>query len=241
MTTHLDPPHGEESHVVSFLRRNPGFFDDHSELLEELRLTHGAGRAVSLIERQVGVLRDKNHQLRKQLSELIAVARENDTLHATLQELTLQLMRARTMSEVVRAVQDYLHEQFPAELASLILLSPPILAETLELTTTGNLQLLSDQDPELKHFAVLFENNRPICGRMKSAQLNLLFGKAADSVTSAALIPLSIERERHMTPAGIIAVGSREPQRFHAGMGTVFIHYMGQSVSRAIQRCLHDW
>lgn len=245
MTKHHDPSQtpatGEESHIVAFLRRNPDFFDEHSDLLEELKLTHGAGRAVSLIERQVGVLRDKNHLLRKQLSDLIAVARENDKLHATLHDLTLQLMQARTMSEVVTAVQTYLLEQFPGELSSMILLTPPIPPETLELPSAGNIQLLSGHDPELNHFAVLFENNRPICGRMKSAQLNLLFGKAADTVLSAALIPLRIDSRETAAPAGIIAVGSRDTQRFHASMGTVFVHYMGQLVSRAMQRCLSNW
>jgi len=239
MTTHQEktlPSLVDETNVIAFLRRHPEFFEGHAELLEDLKISHSAGRAVSLIERQVSVLREKNHQLRKQLGELIAVARENDKLNVTLHKLTLGLLTARTLSEVVYLLQRHLHEQFPKEFSSLILFSPPVAPEHIDLGATREIQVLSADDPSLAQFAVLFENAKPICGRMKTSQLQLLFGASADSVASAAFIPLRHENMDGVRNIGIIAVGSSDAQRFHASMGTVFITHMGQIISAALQK-----
>ena len=91
MSTQAKPEFVEEElseqAVHNFLAAHPDFFERHSTLLSSLNLPHASGGAVSLVERQVSVLRQKELKLKRQLKELIAVARENDVLAAKIHEL----------------------------------------------------------------------------------------------------------------------------------------------------------
>ena len=69
-----------EQAVHDYLAAHPNFFEGHANLLNSLQLPHAAGGAVSLVERQVSVLRQKDLKLEKQLKELIGIARANDLL-----------------------------------------------------------------------------------------------------------------------------------------------------------------
>ena len=81
-----------EQAVHDYLAANPDFFERHSRLLNSLELPHASGGTVSLVERQVSILRQKEIKLERQLKELIQVARENDVLAAKIHRLTLQLL-----------------------------------------------------------------------------------------------------------------------------------------------------
>lgn len=225
----------DEENVVAFLRRHPEFFERHEDLLEDLKLPHQAGRAVSLIERQVGVLREKNQHLKRQLNELISNARDNDKLSVFVHRLTLGLLQTRTAGDVVSMLHLQLCEQFPNERISLVLLSPPIAPEALDNVRPDTLRLLAAIDPGLDHFSAIFDNARAVCGRLKAAQVQLLFGEDSAEIGSCAVIPL---RAAHTggKRLGLLAVGSDDRQRFHSSMGTVFISQMGDLISCALEQ-----
>ena len=52
-----------EEAVREYLEAHPDFFEHNKALLSQLELPHGAGGAVSLVERQVSVLRQKELKL----------------------------------------------------------------------------------------------------------------------------------------------------------------------------------
>ena len=83
-----------EAEVVSFLRANPTFLDRHPELLRQMSIPHASGDAVSLLERQVTVLREDNQKLRRQFEELVGHARRNESLNKRVHALVLKLMNA---------------------------------------------------------------------------------------------------------------------------------------------------
>ncbi len=80
--------------VSDYLKNNPEYFNEHPEILSELRIPHESGSAVSLVERQVSVLREQNDQARKRLHELIEIARQNEDLARRMHQLALTLMDA---------------------------------------------------------------------------------------------------------------------------------------------------
>ena len=92
-----------EQSIHDFLAAHPDFFERHSTLLSSLNLPHASGGAVSLVERQVSVLRQKELRLERQLRELIQVARKNDVLSSKIHELTLRAARGD------RPAQDHRH------------------------------------------------------------------------------------------------------------------------------------
>ncbi|MEJ2575677.1 MAG: DUF484 family protein [Gammaproteobacteria bacterium] len=203
--------------VAAYLRAQPDFLLHNPELLAELELAHEAGDAVSLIERQVRILREQSHRYRQQLEELIAVARENEALTRRLHGLTLALIDAREFDEVVNVLQDELRDQFKAD------------AVELKLFSTGDLAAhAGDGTPALFHD--FLERGRPTCGTLDGRQLEYLFGSLAGETGSAALIPL-----RGIQVTGILAIGSRDADRFHAGKGVDFLRRLGEVVSHTLQ------
>jgi uncharacterized protein YigA (DUF484 family) len=221
--TNLPP----EETIADYLQQNPDFFERHAALLAKLKLPHGRGAAtVSLIERQVAVLREKNDKLEARLRELIEVARDNDVLAGKIHRLACRLLRARTPATLIEAIEASLREDFGAS-EWLLLLWPGAQSEFTQVTTR-HLRLIDAAAPELKMFETLFESGRPRCGQIRDSQRDYLFGTGTIEIGSAALVPLG-------TPvAGLLAIGSPDTDRFHPTMSTEFLARIGNLVHEAI-------
>ena len=210
--------------IAEYLQKHPDFFARHLRVLAALQVPHPCKPAVSLLERQVDLFREQNDLLRKKLRDLVKVARDNDCLSKRMQQLNLVLIEARSLDEMLHGVQSVLRDEFNADFT------------TLRLPTLGVLETASFSDKDklspaaLSLFTSLFDAGRPICGRLTDQQLQYLFDDAAEQVASAALIPL-----KGMTWKGLIAIGSRDSQRFHPGIGTLFLSRIGELISHALQ------
>jgi len=221
------PPDAQSQAVASYLETHPEFFEHHPELLEYLRIPHPSGEAVSLIERQVEQLRQQATLYKQRLDELISVAQENDLLADRLHRLTLSLIDAATFDEVMNTLQDELHDEFRADLVEVRLFSR---AEFEEQRGASGGSGGSGDNVEIEAFQDLFQQDRPVCGRLRRGQLEYLFGSDADDTRSVALIPL---RGPHFV--GMLAIGSRDQDRFHEGKSTDFLVRLGELVSRALR------
>jgi uncharacterized protein len=209
-----------EEAVEAWLRAHPDFFERHMALLDILKLPHPSGGAVSLIERQIGWLRDKNRQLERKLMDLVQVARENERLSQRMHQLALGLMDADSLDAVLATTQEQLRTEFRADHVMVRLLGDPQLG----------LHFVGETDAAMQLFEDLFETRRPLCGRLSGEQMAALFPEASDPVKSAVVVAL-MDGNRRM---GILALGSREDTRFHPGMGTLFLGYLGEIISHAV-------
>jgi len=217
-----------EDAVATYLQHNPDFFERHTPLLAKLKLPHSRGAStISLVERQVLVLREKNEKLETHLQELISVARANDTLANKIHRLSCRLIRARTAEAVLDTLESSLREDFGAS-EWLILLAP---GKTSGFTALSNrhLRLIEPTAPELKMFETLFESGKPRCGQIRDSQRDFLFGAGTIEIGSAALVPLGPQ-----PAAGLLAVGSPDAERFHPTMSTEFLARIGNLVSEAV-------
>ena len=113
-----------EEAVASYLRNHPDFFDRHIGLLEILNVPHPSGTAVSLVERQLALLREKNQRLAEQLDDLLQIARENDTLNQRMHQLTLSLLDARSVEDMLACLDWGLHQYFQTDFVAVRILSP---------------------------------------------------------------------------------------------------------------------
>jgi len=209
--------------VASYLRRHPEFLNEFQDLALALVLPREQGPAASLASYQLDVLRDKNREIGRRLHDLIEIAHENETLMVRVHTLTLALMRAKTLSETTRAVVAALTEDFDTNLVRLVLFrADPDLpaAEWLIAEPAGT--------GAFPAFAEFFKRAEPLCGRLQEDKLDALFGAHAVEVHSAVLLPIAT--------AGMLAVGSHDPNRFHPGMGTVFLKLIGEAIATALTR-----
>jgi uncharacterized protein YigA (DUF484 family) len=209
--------------VAAYLRDHPEFFSSHPDLAETLRVPHPCKPAVSLLEYQNHLLRERCQRLHAKLLELVAIARDNDRLSERVQRLALGLLDARGgLDELLHGIKAILRDEFKADCIALCLAAP---------STTGLSAVEEYLRPDvIGLFDTVFRSGQPQCGLLSPEQVAALFGECAPGVASAALIPLGGEEWR-----GLLAVASRDAGRFHPGVGTLFLERIGELVSQALQ------
>ena len=214
----------DELQLISLLKDNGAIFQRHPELLETLDLSHETGGAVSLIERQVQVLREKNNQLDKRLCELMDVARDNERLAQSRHRIALNLLGAHDLNDVVSIVLDELSNELKADFAVVKLFTEK---ETW-LKQYPQLFVATGSDG-LNAFKTMRDHKNPVCGRGTDEQKTFLFVDDANQIKSVAIIPLTTGAD-----LGLIGLGSEAISRFQASLGTQFLSQMGELVSAAL-------
>jgi len=214
-----------EQSIVEYLRRHPNFFMQYENLLAEMVIPQSRGNMVSLVERQMVVLRDENQQLQRKLSNLIEMAQRNELLNQRIQRFVVNLSGAGSLDEFFSVLYENLLAEFNSDAVVVRLFELP--AGNL----AGRKEFVEYDAQVFSLFESLLSSSKPFCGRLAQAQIDYLFPN--ENITSAALIPLGIPK-----PQGILAMGSRDISRFHAGMGTDLIQYMGEVISQLLKRWL---
>ena len=215
--------------IAGWLRTHPDFFQRNSELLATLRVPHSAGGAVSLIERQIEVLREKNQSADSRFTELVTIARANEALAERVHRFTRRLMRAPTRRAILTQIDQGMREDFDVSPTVLLLFGAAAGTENIGLRFVR--QVAADE-PSLAGFDSLFASGKPRCGQIRDSLREFLFGSDdAASVGSVALVPLADER-----PFGLLALGSLDSQRFHPGMSTDFLARLGEIIADALAR-----
>src|SRR5210317_1942629 len=157
-----------EQSIHDFLAAHPDFFERHSTLLSSLNLPHASGGAVSLVERQVSVLRQIDLKLERQLKELIEVARANDILAAKIHKLTLQLLATTDLHETIAAIEEATRSGFGTDHAVLVLFGAP---DASEPTKAGRFfSIVSKDDDALKPFGTFVDGSSARCGKIRDSQ-----------------------------------------------------------------------
>ena len=217
---HQEPAELDSEQVAAYLRRHPEFFVDHEELITELRIPHQPGEAVSLVERQVKLLRERNIEMRHRLSQLMDVARDNDRLFDKTRRLVLDLLDAGSLEEVVGVVEDSLRHEFQVPFVGLILFSDSNLPVGRSVSSSEAHQQIGG----------LLSGGKTICGVLRPHELEFLFGKEdATQVGSAAVVSLT-----HQGLHGVLAIGSADPQHYKSSLGTLFLVYIAEVLARVL-------
>ena len=208
-----------EEEIAHFLKTQPQFFDRHPELLESILVPHPhSGRAIPLAERQILGLRDKVRLLEGRFSELIRFGEDNDTISEKVHRLSLALLAARDFPAGVQTLYFHLREDFAVPHVALRLWGKELPAGTLE----G-----AEVEPALRDRTESMAG--PQCGTAAGSPFLDWFGGAQGHVRSLALVPLGQTRA-----FGLLALGSEDPQRFYAEMGTLFLRRIGELAAAAI-------
>ena len=216
-----------ETDIADYLTAHPDYFERHLGLLGNLRLPHRTGTAaVSLVEKQVAVLRQTNLKLERKLRDLVEVAKGNDQLAEKIHELSLALLETRDRNQVIALLERELRTSFKADRAVLVLFR-----RDDELEQTAFLRIFERDADELAPFRTFFEAGKPRCGRVRDAQRRFLFGNDDVEVGSVALLPLGKSVE-----LGFLAIGSRDAEHFHPGKSIDFLSRLGDLVSCALRR-----
>ena len=224
----------DEERIERYLGLNPDFFERHQPLLARMRLPHmRTGSTVSLVERQVEVLREQKTDADRRLAEFVAVARANDQLADRIHRFTRRLLRAPDASTAVTTIEASLREDFDAFHSVLLLTTP---GDSLRNASCEPfLRIVTTDDANIRSFEALLATGKPRCGQVRDTQRDFLFGPESASIGSVALVPLSDNKGENGS-LGLLALGSAERERFHPGMSTEFLKRMGELITDALSR-----
>ncbi len=216
-----------EAEVQRYLRNHPGFFLQNEDILAELKLAHQSGKAVSLLERQVEVLRERNMDMRNRLSNLLENAQHNDVLFERSKSLILSIIEAKRAEELSQVLCRKLVSDFDnIDYATLILFADP------GRVGSSQLKVVSPETARDK-LGNLLGSGKGVCGVLRPEELSFLFGQHASHVGSAALMPI-----RPGDMHGVLAVASKNPAHFKSSMGTLFLEYIVEVINRCLPRTL---
>jgi uncharacterized protein len=205
--------------VAQFLKANPQFFDQHPQLLESIYVPHPhGGRAIPLTERQIVSLREKVRLLEGRLGEFVRFGEDNDAIGEKVHRLSLALVGARDFAATAHALYFHLREDFAVPHVALRVWDKSLLEGTVE----G-----SPVDPELRSKAETM--GAPVCGAAAGNPFLPWFREAQEHIRSMALVPLGQTRT-----IGLLALGSEDPQRFFAEMGTLYLRRIGELTAGAL-------
>lgn len=110
-----------EALVAEWLLATPGFFERHADLLADIQLKNPHGdRAISLQERQLGVLRQQNQALNQRLSDMLRFGSQNDKTQGLMIQWLSNLLSAKSEADVRAAINSGLAKIFDIEQVELL-------------------------------------------------------------------------------------------------------------------------
>ena len=213
MNESKDPSPLNDSAIEAYLLEHPEFFKDKAELLTQLSLPHGGHGAVSLVERQHAALRERNVELRHQLSELTRIAEDNDKRFHLTSALVQDLIKADAKDALKQSFERHIKDGFGNAYAGLKWFDSSDALDAAK-ATLGS----------------LINIGKPFAGALREAEMRFLFGPAAIA-GSACIVTLGDK-----TPEGLVALGSKSANDFGSDTGTLFIEHVASVINSLASR-----
>jgi len=209
--------------IALYLKENPKFFEDYADVVAEIFVPHPhGGHAIPIAERQIVTLREKTSELEGRLRELIRFGGDNDRIGEKLHRSTLALIAAPDLETTLAVLHHSLHEDFAVpHVASRLWGRVPEQSYLPELAATS---------PELHAYAD--QLGAPYCGPVAPFESRDWFD-GGEACKSFAFLPL---RTAHTF--GLVGLGDEGAERFHSGMGAVYLTRLAELASVATARYL---
>lgn len=213
-------------HIAAYLRLHPDFFLKRPDLLTDIEVAHPSGGAVSLLERQVSILRERNMDMRHRLNNLLENARNNDRLFEQTKQLVLRLIEAQTLDQIVDTFVESLQNDFQIDFASMVLIGNP----SQHRGTRARVVTPNDAHAQIDG---LLKSSKAMCGVLRPEEVQFLFPERTRQIGSAAVVPLS-----YGNPLGVLAIASTDANYFKSSMGTLFLGYIAEVLNRLLPKFL---
>jgi uncharacterized protein len=215
----------DEQQVIDFLIANPDFFLKNTYLLADMDIRHETGSAVSLIERQISLLRERNAHFENKLNEMVDAVHDNQRLNTSLQRLAINLFMVDGLDDIIATIDDEIRNNLSTDFFSIRLIT-----EDESLVEQQPERYLHIDDEGLEDLRITIDEKRIQCGRFTTEQAKLFFEKDFEKLGSGAVVPVA-DAETY----GLIGLGSHDEQHYHPGMGVDFLQQLSSLISASIK------
>lgn len=215
-----------DDEVASYLRTHPDFLNRYPDLASALTPpTHYKGKGVLdlqafLLERLQEVVSEGGERE----AALLEAARSNLVSQGRIHAAVVALLEARGFAELIETVTTDLAARLDVDVAALCIEAAP--GESARASATG-IRVLEEGAVD----GIIGRGRECLLGTDATDRATL-FGAAASLVRTQALVRVRIRGEG---PAGLLALGSRDPNRFHAGQGTELLVFLGATLGLSIR------
>ena len=221
----------KERDVIDFLLRNPYFFVKHMEVLGKMKIPRVEGAPIPMVERRLDKLRERAEALEKRQERLESIALVNERAQQRMHKITLDILAATDANAALARLLESLREDFELEYARVCLFVDEKSKERSYAAIDSAYLLDGKAAKALRRAA----KGDPVCGSLRPAQRAYVFGEHALAVASHAVIPL-----RRDALHGMVALGTRDKQRFTADLDTLYLKRLGEMVAAALLRLTKD-
>ena len=208
--------------VAQYLQEHPQFFNEYADLLADIQIYHPQDdKVISINERQIASLRERNRVLQDKLLELISFGEENDAIGEKMHRLTIALLSVSNIGELFNVLYFSLKEDFAVPLVAMRLWGNSCPSKSyVEFTpTSDDVHVIAESLPQ------------PYCGHHVADEIKQWFGEGAEHLNSFAMVPLNTA-----PTIGLLVLGSSDSERFYPEMGTLYLKRLGELICTAIAR-----
>ena len=217
----------DDTLVAEYLEKRRDFFTNREDLLLDMELPHQNGQAISLVEKQVSLLRERGTATRKKLDEFVESANHNNEIFNKCSDLILNLMDAEEPDEFFKALENSFMQDFDCKAYSLIIFSDT--PHQINHFTTTVSEMAAKE-----YIGSLIRAKQPTLGVLRPAEQDFLFRHKSESVKSAAV--LSVRKNRQIA---LLAIGSEDANYFQPGMGTLFIGFIADALAKLLPKHIY--
>ena len=225
----------DDESVANYLMEHPDFFSTHEDLLLSLRIPHKSGQAISLLERQVSLLRRKNDETQDKIKSFVENAKENDELFEKTRTIVLNIINTVSLQDLSNLIEEKLKKEFDASCSKLFFATEDKIEESESTLFLLPLELT------IKVLGKLFQRKRAYCGTLNSDQASLFFPDSTN-ISSVAIIPIHFHDESKfkakLPGVPLLVVASNKEKHFNSSLDTLFLDFIGEILSAQIKSLL---
>ncbi|MDC1436690.1 DUF484 family protein [Gammaproteobacteria bacterium] len=228
----------DDESVAKYLMERPEFFATHEDLLLSLNIPHKSGQAISLLERQVSLLRRRNDETQDQIQSFVENAKENDELFEKTRTIVLNIINTVSLEDLSSLVEETLEKEFDASCSKLFFATDDEIKEIEENEST---LFLLPLELTRKVLGKLFQRKRAYCGSLNADQATLFFPES-NKISSVAIIPIHFHDENKLKAKlpgiPLLVVASNKDKHFNSSLDTLFLDFIGEILSAHIRSLL---
>jgi len=206
--------------IAEYLILNPNFFKENPEVLNSIEIIHESGAAVSLIQKQVELLRSNYNSTTDKLMELLGIAKNNEDIFILTKELILSLINASSIEEIVALIEKSFVADFGAKKSKVLFFT-----ESSKNLPKGRVKNPAEARNILGN---LLKPGKIFCGEVNKKVAKFIFNQKT-GVKEIALVPLNSS-----SLLGLIALGSDQPGKYSDNKDTLFLDFIAEVVSKLI-------
>ena len=215
-----------DKEVASYLLANPEFFVNRDSLLLKIQVPHKNKGTISLVEKQLDVIRDRQKEARKQLKGFVENAERNKEIFDKSRKLILSMMGAKRSSEFFAVLEKGLKRDFRSRANALVVFGKPKQINHF----TSRLSVASAR----KYVGALMQNKAPTLGTLRPREQDFLFRDQSEKVKSSAVLTIR-DKNKYL---GMLAIGSSDAEYFTPDMDAIFISFIAETLGKLLPQHL---